>query len=836
VTGPRRLSAVLAAVIVIAGALVSGVYFHLERSIQPRRGEQPLPGLAETVVVSFDEWAIPTVVARNEPDLYRAQGFLHASERLWQLELFQRIARGRLAEVFGAPAVDTDRFVRTLDLWGAAGETLDALSTRERALLEAYAAGVNARIDTWRGPWPIEFLVLGIEPQPWSARASIAIEKIMALDLSGWGTELARAQALAGLPAELREVLDPGVPVWSPTMLQDGPPPEGGVRLRPGADSPPPWGAAGEAGRGGAAEGSALGADPRSAGPVAPEAVHERWDPIATLATFGLHGSNSWALGGSRTADGHPLLANDMHLALRAPSTWYLNALHDEAGGLAVAGLSIPGAPGVIVGLNRTVAWGFTNAMLDDADFIVEEPSPDGSRVRDGEGWVPFEIREEEIRVEGREEPVRHRVRETPRGPVITDVVSMGGPVMSILWTGRDPRGAAGAILRMNRAEDADELHAAAGSFRAPHQNLIYATVDGDLGVRLVGSIPERGGVDASLPVSAGRLPDGWVGYVPADSMPALVRPASDYVASANNLQSWNAFGRVGVDYPLPYRARRIVDRVASAREWTVADMLALQRDTRSLWADRHLPRMIASAARIGATDVAEALAAWDRSAGLESREAAWFYVWLYRLRERIAGDEYRMAGDEARGDGWFPDIALERVLDEGDSPWIDDVTTPEVERLAALEEEAMRTAIGEVAGRAWGEVHRERSAHPLGDLAWLDRLFRFHVGPYPIPGGRHTVRPDDYDRWSALDSTSWTLPIVSESGPSERFVARLDPGAPAGYFLLPTGQSGNPLDRHYRDMSRVWTTGALIEVSLDLESQAAREESRLRLVPVPGR
>lgn len=820
--GPRRVSAVLAAVIVALGALVSAAYFYLERSIQPRRGEHPLPGLAETVQVSFDDWAIASVFAASEPDLFRAQGYLHASERLWQLELFQRIAQGRLAEVFGEPALDSDRLVRTLGLWEAAGETLETLPTRERALLEAYAAGVNARIDTWRGPWPIEFMLLGIEPQSWSPRASMAIEKIMALDLSGWGTELARAGAFARLPAPLRETLDPGVPAWSPTILQDGPPPPDGARLDPGADSPRPWGAADDSAAAGGIRTSARGPRPGT------------WDPLSMHAAFGFHGSNSWALGGSRTADGHPLVANDMHLALRAPSTWYLNALHAEDTGLAVAGLSIPGTPGVVVGFNRAVAWGFTNAMLDDADFVVERPSPDGERVRDGDGWVPLEIREEEIRVRGRAELVLHRIRETPRGPVITDVLSSGGPMLSVLWTGREPRGAAVALLRLNRAEDADELRAAARVFLAPHQNLIYASIDGEIGYRLVGSIPERGGVDASLPVVAAAFPDGWPGFVPADSMPALARPASDYIASANNLQSWDAFGVVGVDYPLPYRARRIVDRLEGAREWTVADMLDLQRDTHSLWAGRLLPRMIAAARRVGEPDVADALATWDRSAAVDSREAAWFYVWLYRLRERIAADEYRVAAAPGE-DGWFPDLAYERVLGDVESPWIDDRTTPEAERLEALEDEALGTALREVDGRAWGDVHRERSVHPLGEIAWLDRLFRFHVGPYTIPGGRHTVRPDDYHRWSALDSTSWKLPIVSEYGPSERFVARLDPGEPTGYFLLPTGQSGNPLDRHYRDMSRVWTNGPLIEISLDRDSQVAREESRLRLEPVPG-
>ena len=217
----RRAGVVLAAGLAIVGVLTTFAWFYLQRSMQPRSGRHVLPGLAAPAAVTFDEWAIPSISAGSELDVVRVQGFIHAADRLWQMELFQRVARGRLAELFGPAALDADRLMRTLDLWSAAGRELDDVSETERALLEAYAEGVNARIASWRGPWPPEFLILGIEPQPWSPQASVSIGRIMSLDLSDWREELDRMTALATLDADHRRALGAGYPAWGPTILQD---------------------------------------------------------------------------------------------------------------------------------------------------------------------------------------------------------------------------------------------------------------------------------------------------------------------------------------------------------------------------------------------------------------------------------------------------------------------------------------------------------------------------------------------------------------------------------------------------------------------------------------
>lgn len=792
----RRAGVALAAGLVVVGVLTTFAWFHLQRSMQPRSGRHVLPGLAEPAVVTFDEWAVPSIAAGTELDVMRVQGFMHASDRLWQMELFQRVARGRLAELFGPIALDADRLARTLDLWSAAGRELDDMAESEQALLEAYAEGVNARIASWRGPWPPEFLILGIEPQRWSPQASLSIGRIMSLDLSEWREELDRITALATLDADHRRALGAGYPAWGPTILQD---------TLPSGTAPPRI---------------AFAETPM---PPDPGAAASSPDPLTYLSRFGFHASNSWALAGSRTADGVPLLANDMHLALRAPSTWYLNSIVAEDSDLAVAGLSIPGAPGVIVGLNRGVAWSFTNAEVDDADFIVESINLDGSMYRDPDDWRPFRTRTEEIHVRGRDEPETWVVRSTARGPVITDVVPAGGLTLSLLWTGLEPGGPFAALLRMNRASDVDAFVEAVAHFRSPHQNVIYAASSGEIGYRMAGSVPLRRTGEGASPISFERLPAGWPGFWPPEAMPALRDPGRGYLVSANNLQARPLFGRVGAYYPAPFRARRIDDLVSRASDWTVEDMREAQLDSHSLWAERYRPRAVRAARRAGLDSLALRLERWDLRTETESRGAVPFFTWLYRLRELIVADEFE------GGDGWFPDLAFMEIVETGDSAWIDDARTPEVERLETLEEEAARTAAG-VPASSWGEIHRERSAHPLGTVALLDRLFGFHVGPYPSRGGPHTVRPDAPSLRSRLDSTAWRSPVVSEYGPSARFVARAAPADMAGYFLLPTGQAGNPLDPHYRDMGAVWTESPLIELRPGRPSATA--ESELRFLP----
>ena len=797
----------------MAGLAITAAWFALARSDRPVEGSVGIAGLAAPVEVLFDSLGVPHVRAETELDAYVALGYLHASDRLWQMELFRRIASGRLAEIFGEPALETDRFVRTLGLWGAAREAADALAPDEMRRLEAYARGVNARLGEGGAP-PPEFRLLRIRPEPWDPVATLGVGMTMNLDLSVWRNDLSRFWAARRIGPAYESWLREGYPAWGPTIVAESLTPPPGVL------------------RGGGAGTTEVAPDATAATTATSPSFGDAWNPFAVLASVSARSaSNAWVIAGERTATGGPILANDMHLALRAPSIWYIAALHGEADGLHVAGFTLPGVPGVIVGHNRDVAWGFTNGMVDDADFVVESLSEDGLRYRDGDAWRPLIVRRESISVRGRDAPEVLEVRSTRRGPLLSDRLPGLGADLSVLWAGGRIEARTMGIAGMNRATDADAFDGAIRSFPRPHQNVVFATRDGTIGYRLGGRIPFRGAIDGAVPAPAAATGGGWDGWWPPAAHPSARNPRAGYIVTANNLQAPGLGRTIGSDYAAPFRAMRITQALEVRRDWTPASVYELQHDTRSLLADRAVDRAVAAARRIGNEEAARLLASWDRVVDVDAVGAPLFYSWFYGLRARIAADEW-----EGGGEPWaiFPLEAMLRTLEEPDSsPWVDDVRTPERETLEELEDLAMEEAWRVTEAATWGELHRERHAHPLGRIPWLGRLLGLDVGPYPEGGGPNTVRPDDYRVWNALDEGSWTPPWTSEYGPSERFVADVRRSGISGAFLVPTGQSGNPFSRHYRDMNGRWRGGDLVPVPLDPEAARARSVRRATLEPV---
>jgi len=812
----RKTAITGCALLCIAGLAVTIGWFRLAGSALPTRGSVRVPGILHPVDVQLDTFGVPYVTARAETDLVRALGYLHATDRMWQMEFFRRVAAGRLAELFGRDLVDTDRLLRTLDLWGAAERTAANLDPAGRERLLAYSAGVNARLDDVGKPLAPEFSLLRFKPEPWDPVSTLAVGMVMSLDLSHWRRDLARFWASRHMPPDKAASLSRPYPEWGPTVL-DAP-----VRLPTGVrTSPPP--------------------PPEVTGPGSPvpQAATARvrdvggggaatWEAFQVLESVSARsGSNAWVISSRRTASGHPILANDMHLSLRAPSIWYLAALHADSADYHAVGFTLPGVPGIVVGHNRSVAWGYTNGMVDDMDFAVERSSEDGVRYLDRGEWIEYAVRAETLSVRNAE-PVLIRVRETVRGPVVSDALPGLGADLSAVWTASTPDSRTG-LWQMNRAVTLAGFDRAVRQFAQPHQNVVFASIEGRIGYRLGGRVPLRGEWDGSIPVEAERMGDGFRGTWPPAMHPSGSDPAAGFFASANNLQAPGLGTAISTDYAAPFRAERISSQLRTRSDWSMDAVSEMQRDTYSLLGERYLPLAIATARRMGREEAADRLEEWDGRVDLDSRGAPLFYSWLYRLRSLIAADEYSEAPEWA----FFPLKSFMAVLDEGDSnPWIDDIRTPARETLEELAARAVDDAVAAVGDATWGELHRERHAHPLGQSRWLQRLLGFSVGPYPSPGGPNTVRPDDYRKWSALDSTSWSPPWLSEYGPSERFVVRLDPQGPRARFLIPTGQSGNPFSRNYRDLNDRWRAGELIEVPLERERFIRRSVRQIRVAP----
>jgi penicillin amidase len=765
---------ILKRVLLLVVLLVMGVAVALSlwlRSARPRvDGTIALPGLPATVTVLRDSLGVPSIQAPDEASLMFAQGFVHAQDRLWQMELFRRVAEGRLAEILGPGLVETDRFLRTAGVWRAAEAQEKATPPELMRLLEAYATGVNAWIDTHTGALPPEFIVLRMKPERWTPRHSLALEKVMAWDLSEFGSARAAAAARRTLaPARLR-LLNPDYPAWGPTIVGGTPPaiPETAARL---------------------------------------------------IETFSIsHASNAWVIGGARTRSGRPILANDMHLALRAPAIWQLMALH--GGGVDVAGMTLPGAPFVVAGHNRAVAWGFTNAMVDDVDVFAERIDPaDPGRYLVPGGSEPFRVIHERIAVRGAD-PVGFDIRLTRHGPVLeSEETGDSATVLAMAWVAAHPSHTFSALRDFNHAKSAADVVAATVLFDDPHQNVVYADTAGHFGYRMAGRVPIRGD---SLPPPLGPVPGwtgewDWNGYLSADRHPAVADPERGYVVTANNRQVAGDVGDlIGQDWEPPFRAARITQMIMDADAPLDADAVhAMQMDTHDALADRYIDAAISTAIRAGEADAEQVLSDWGRRADRDSEGAALFYAWMATLQARVRS---ALWDGEV---GWLSRAAFYAVLDSARLPWLD---TGGATALDSLARDAMATAARTARGRTWGDLHRVASVHALSASPLLRRLLRLDVGHVPGDGANTTVDVSQF---------SGPFPLDADYGPSQRHVVDMADPDDSGGFILPTGSSGIPFDRHYRDQFARWLDGGLWPIPVNPDGAEARAVHRLLLEPL---
>ena len=792
----KLLIGLLGLIVLLLGVLLGGRGWMGRSQADPARGAS-LAGLGAPVEVWRDSLGVPHVWARDENDLFRALGYVHAQDRLFQMEMFRRVADGRLAQILGEPLLETDRFLRTIGMGRSAAENEARLDPAHRRALQAYADGVNAWITGHPGPLPPEFVTLRFTPEPWTVRNSLSIAKIMAWDLADWNLGLDVQRALDAVGDSLGRDLLPFYPDSGLTILGSDADWEGR------GDAPP-------------AESARPAPLPRVSGVELPDAPALALELLESVSAS--HASNSWVIGGSRTRSGKPILANDMHLALRAPAIWYLAALH--GGGFNVAGMTLPGVPVVVAGHSDRVAWGYTNAMVDDVDLFVEEVDPnDPNRYRTPGGWEDMTVRPETIQVKGKP-PVVQTVRTTRHGPVLSDVEKRGGDrVLAMQWTAYAPSTEVVALLGMNRARSADEFLRALAGFNNPHQNVVYADADGRFGYWMAGRVPLRRGGDGVLPAPGWTGEADWTGWLGFGQHPHVQDPADGFVVTANNRQVGAAYPHhISANWAEPWRAVRIRQMVEAGRNLTAADVLAQQMDVRDVWALRHLPRAVQAAERAGLDDAARELRGWNGEARVDSRAAALFYVWFEAFRASVGVDEFR--GKPV----YFPRTAMDRVLARGGGPWVDDVSTDTAETLDGLAAAAMRRAVETVGQKRWGELHATRIDHPMGVVGALDRALGLNIGPFPNAGAFYTV---NVSGWSGR-----TPPFSNAYGSSQRHVVDMADPDGSGGFVIPTGQSGNPFSRHYRDQTPLWRQGRLWLIPLDRGKADARAVSRMTLRP----
>ena len=861
------LLAVIAAVVVIAVVAGFFVAWTISRSLPQTSGTVELDGLSETVSVQRDASGIPTITADSSGDLFYAQGFVHAQDRFFEMDFRRHVTSGRVAEMFGESQVATDMFLRTLGWRDVAEEEVAAMDETTLGYYQAYADGVNAYLATRSGAdLSLEYAVLGIqnpdyEVEPWEPADSVAWLKAMAWDLrtniedeterailasqlGADGTDAATTQTLLeqlypAYPFEQNPVIVPKISTV-PALGSD-------TTAEPAAYTAPTDGEAD-------AQAAMTTVDWQEA-----DSVIEAASLLVGDVGEGI-GSNSWVVSGSLTESGMPLLSNDPHLGASLPSVWYQVQLKcsevTEECPFDVGGFSFSGLPGIVIGHNAQVAWGFTNLTTDVTDLYVERVDGD-SYWRDGQ-LVPLEVREETIKVAGAAD-VPLTIRETVHGPIIsglTDdftevaddpVVGSGGTVLplagapevpegdyaiSLRWTALDVGTASTAIFALATAQDFDDFRHAASLFDVPAQNLIYADVDGNIGYQTPGRLPTRGAGDGWLPQPGWDSAYDWTGFIPFEELPVAYNPASGYIVTANNAIVTDDYAHfLSRDWDYGYRAARIahmIERRAAAAPLTAQDMRQIQMDN-EMWIGKQLATAMGGIEVDGKGPQAAVslLRTWDAQNSATSAAAAYANVLWSNLAQNIfANRETPLPlGSQSR----LFAVVGGMLDDPADPLWVNEAI--DVDGMDAMLKLSAEQAYDELAGLqgetpsrwSWGGLHAlSLVSDTLGSSGIAPIEWLFNRGPYTVGGGP-----------SIVNATGWELgeSYATTTVPSMRMVVDMSDLDASSWIHL-TGASGHAFDDHYTDQTADWAAGVQRHWAFSADSVDAATVETLVLTP----
>ncbi len=748
-----------------------------------------IKGLNGEVEVIRDVWGTPHIFGRSIEDVVFAQGFVHAQERLWQMDLCRRLGAGRLSEILGKPTLSTDIAMRTMGFRKWAEKSTSNVEGQERTILGAYCDGVNACIR--REPLPLEFRLLRYSPEPWTLADTLSWNYLLFLNLgTSWESELLRGQLISAIGPEKASELELAIEEAGPLILD--------------ASWPSP-----------------LQSGNRYAGPSRKDGV----------------GSNNWAISSQRSKSAAPLLANDMHVGLTNPAIFFQN--HLSCAALDVVGVSFPGIPLVVQGHNGRVAWGFTNGFADVQDLYVEHLRTQDGRLEyelRGE-WQPVVYRQEKILVKG--QPAHtETVAETAHGPIINHAllssVTPELPPLAMRWTAFETYTSFKAVIRMNQAQDCQEFRQALREWVSPVQNVVFADTQNNIAFLQAGEIPIRAHGDGSKPMPGWTGEREWVGRIPFDELPQLHNPPRGFIVTANNRVAGSDYPYyLGRDYINADRAQRITELIEGTPAHDLESIKKIQLDQRP----PSTRKMIQLSRDLHADDpeLAEALqmiARWDGNLDAGSVPAAIVEVWVRQILALVL--DGKLSGLEARVRGSYPaglwglhswEWLSARLEDPGSHWWDHDglsgrngVLLEALQRSLAY----LRQKLGpDVRSWRWGSLHQLTFSHVLGQARPLDKIF--NRGPYPIGGDSGTVS-SAYTSWYENDPEG-------AIGPPFRFLIDMADPAHAQVTFAP-GQSGRPGTPHYDDGIEDWFSGQY-HLLLFLREEIERyTESRLILEP----
>jgi penicillin amidase len=746
--------------------VVVGGWLWLRTSLPTTDGLVAIDGLQQSVEIQRDQNGVPHIKAKSEHDSYVALGYVHAQDRLWQMDFLRRLGAGRLSEVLGEATVRSDRYMRTLGLYRLAQTSIARMPPDARAAIDAYTQGVNAYLDSRNGAWPLEFYLLRYRPERWKPTDSLAWSRTMGIFLSrNWREEVLRAQIKLSLGEEALPVLFPDYPENGPRSL-------------------------------------ATYKDPLD-------------NPFAVTSA-----SNSWAVSGSRVTTKKPLLANDPHLRFRTPALWYLAKI--DRPGLSLTGATVPGVPFMVLGQNNHIGWGFTSAETDVQDLFVERLDiTDQNRYLIPEGTKAFVTRTETIKVRDRPD-LKLKVRTTRHGPVISDnfpglrslvpkghILALSTPAL------REDDGSALASYRLNQATNWRQFRDALRTWHSPHLNITYADKEGNIGLIAAARIPLRKAGDGRLPVEGWSGKYDWTGWIPFDYLPQNFNPPDGIIANANNPVASAKYPHELGRWRTPgYRAQRLLHLLKTNPSTNVAAMTKMQNDSVSVAAHDLLRLMLRISPHSEESGRIMALMrGWDGTMARDIPQPLIFLSWLRALDRRLLADEL---GSLYAHYGSLHTQTIKEILQRA-TGWCDDKSTPRKESCDDQIAGSLADAMNELSDRfgqdftrwQWGDAHIARFDHPvLGRLPYIGNLFNVRI---PSDGGPYTLN-------RGMIGLSSDAPYASVHGAGYRAVYDLA-SRDRSRFIISPGQSGNWFSSHYSDLTERWRDGGWLSLSPSTQS-----------------
>ncbi|HEX6290283.1 MAG TPA: penicillin acylase family protein [Herpetosiphonaceae bacterium] len=787
--------------LVLAILVAGGGTWMIRRAWPSTSGTLKLAGLQSPVEIHRDQYGILNIYAQNEHDLFFAQGYAHAQDRLWQMEFVRSIASGRLSTHVGQRGVGSDQLTRTIGYRRAAQKEWDLMDADARAILEWYAKGVNAYIETHRGSLPLEYTILGSTPQPWEPLDTLAWGKVLSFSLSGnHRLEMLRAALIASVGPEVT------------------------AQVLPSYENDKPIIVASEASYDGLKTARLTGLE-----------EFDQWigDPYAVW------GSNNWVVSGSRSASGKALLANDTHLGLGLPSSWYANGLH--GGRFNVVGFTFAGVPGVIIGHNERIAWGVSNMNPDTQDLYLEklDDPKQPTKYEFENAWHDVQVLDETIEVKGGA-PVQLKVRLTRHGPLVNEVLGdldKSEPI-ALRWTVLEGTSLFQSVKQVSLAQNWDEFRQALSFWESPSQNFVYADVEGNIGYQATGKIPIRPANDQGLvPMPGWTGENEWQGYIPFEDLPASFNPRPGFIATANNKVAEDSYPhKLAYDWDPGYRAKRISDLLSADDQISLEDIQTIQADTLSLPAEALVPYLQALQPENDLQARAlEQVKAWDARYETDRVGASIYQVWYWHLLKNTLHDEL---GDETTDryltgqyerHGTFQVPMMIGMMKQTDHPWFDDKDTPAKEQRDDIARRSLADALAwlserygnDPAGWTWGRLHTITFQSQAFGGHWLLKYF-YNSRAVPARGDNFTVNAASF---------RYNRPFAMVHGTSQRLIIDLS-NFDNSLAIGPTGQSGHVFHPNTMNMIDLWQNVEYLPLPFSKAAVEARTTSKLVLTP----